>query len=138
MKVTYYHLVPSTSSNLTSVIHTVLSPAGGVSDIPAILQGQTPSSSTEENIGTQNYSKLPVAVILGGGYDDRLFKEMYDAAKGRGKAVHWLRPDLSVQTPPLGPDYGMHMVGRVKACLGRLEVEGKLDKEGGEGEVTMF
>lgn len=125
------------SSNLASVIHIILSPAAGVSDIPAILQGQSPSS-TEENIGTQNYSNLPIAVVTGGGYDDRLFKEMYDAAKGKGKAVHWLRPDLSVQTPPLGPDYGKHMVGRVKACLERLEGEGKLGEEKGEGEVVMF
>jgi len=81
---------------------------------------------------------MPIAVITGRLYDDAMFKEMYDAAKGKGKAVLWLRPDLSIPTPPLGPEYGKHLVGRMKACLGRLEEEGKLGEERGEGAVVMF
>jgi len=30
------------------------------------------------------------------------------------------------------------LVGRMKACLGRLEEEGKLGEERGEGAVVMF
>lgn len=75
-------------------------------------------------------------MITGGGYDDAMFKEMYDAAKGKGKQVPWLRPDLTVQAPPLGPQYGKYMVGRVKICLGKLEAEGKLGGE--EGGVVMY
>ena len=117
-------------------IHVILSPAAGVSDIHALLVGQPPSGSDEENPGTGNYSKPPIAVIMGGGYDDAVFKEMYDAAKGEGEQVAWLRADLTVQTPPLGPEYGKHMVGRVRACLAKLEGEGKLG--GGEGGVVMY
>lgn len=76
-------------------------------------------------------------MITGGGYDDAAFKEMYDAAKGKGKEVPWLRPDLTLETPPLGPEYGKHMVGRVKTCLEKLESEGILGVEGA-ARVIMY
>ncbi len=75
-------------------------------------------------------------MVLGGGYGDEVVEELRAACKsvvGGGKGVPWLRPDMSVPTPPLGPKYGAHMVGRVKACLKELEEEGR-----GEGDGIYF
>ena len=94
----------------------------------------------EEQVGSGNYSKPPVAIITGGGYDDAAFEQMYDAAKERRREVLWLRPDMTVETPPLGPKYGEHMVERVRAALKRLQNEGKLGGERKEGadEVVFY
>lgn len=128
----------SFSQLMPPVIHIILTSSAGASEIPPILQGRAPPSSSEENLGSRNYSKLPVAVITGGGYDDVMFKEMYDAARGKGKHVLWLRPDITVQgAPPLGPAYAIYIVGRVKACLGKLEEEGRLDDAKGD-EVVLY
>ena len=54
----------------------------------------------------------------------------YGAGREGCKRVPWLRPDLTKPTPPLGPEYGKHMVGRVKVCLGGMDLKG----EGGDGE----
>jgi hypothetical protein len=119
--------------NSNPVIHVILDPAQGASAIPALLQGKAPPAGEgNENIGSRNYYKPPVAVVTGGGYDDAAFKKMYDAAKGKGKKVPWLRPDMTIETPPMGPDYGKHILGRAKACLGKLDSEGKLGDQGKE------
>lgn len=113
----------------------VLSPAAGVTEIPTLLSGKPLPAQEPANIGTQNYSSTPNAVVLGGGYDDEAVKKLRAACESinREKGVPWLRPDLSVPTPPLGPKYGAHMVGRVKACLKELEEEGR-----GEGDGIYF
>lgn len=124
---------------ISPVIHIILTLSAGASEIPPILQGQAPPPSGEENLGSRDYSKLPVAVITGGGYNDAMFEEMYNAAKGKGKQVVWLRPDMTVQgAPPLGPDYGVYVTGRVKTCMRRLEGEGMLDGWKGGDEVILY
>lgn len=52
-------------------IHAVLSLEAGVAEIPAILRGEKPSLTDPKasKVGTTNdYSKPPHAVVLGGGY----------------------------------------------------------------------
>ena len=126
------------------VIHTILTPTQGATEIPLLLQGlprPAPPAGSEPSIGSGNYSSQRpiIAVVTGGGYDDAAFKLMYEAAKGKGRDVPWLRCDMSVPTPPLGPEYGKHMVERVKAALGKLGEEGRLDGEWvGMGGVVMF
>lgn len=70
-----------------------------------------------------------MAIVLGAGYDDEAFEAMRSAClqagiqgEVKGKGVPWLRPDLTVETPPLGPLYGKHMVERVKVGLGKLNL----------------
>ncbi|KAI0809958.1 hypothetical protein GGR55DRAFT_146701 [Xylaria sp. FL0064] len=109
------------------VIHFVLTPEAGAVQIPAILQGhQSPPSDSA--LGSKDYSKTPVAVILGGGYDDADIDMIMKASKGI-KPIPWLRPDLSKPAPPLGPEYGKAMVARVKDVLAQLSEDGKMDKE---------
>ena len=54
---------------------------------------------------------------------------MREACKGISK-VPWLRPDLSIPRPPVGPGYAEHMVGRVKNCMKKLVEEGKMEEDG--------
>ena len=66
---------------------------------------------------------------MGGGYDDASIEAMQTASKAK-RGIHWLRPNMDTPTPPLGPEYGMHMVKRVKTCLDELAQKGELDEEG--------
>jgi hypothetical protein len=72
--------------------------------------------------------KPPAAIVTGGGYDDANVKEMRDACKGESN-VPWLRPDMSA-LPPQGPGYGPAMAEKVKACLGRLVKDVKMEEDG--------
>ncbi|KAI0512912.1 hypothetical protein F5B22DRAFT_637499 [Xylaria bambusicola] len=109
------------------VIHFVMSPASGAVQIPAILRGdqQPPSDS---RLGSKDYSKPPVAVILGAAFDDGDTAVMMEAAAGI-KPIPWLRPDLTKATPPVGPEYGKALVARIKVLLAQLEKEGKMNEE---------
>lgn len=46
-----------------------------------ILSGGRPKN-TSSNIGSQDYEKRPVAVVVGGGFDDGMLAAMKDACKG--------------------------------------------------------
>ncbi|KAL5345050.1 hypothetical protein ACLOAV_010003 [Pseudogymnoascus australis] len=96
------------------VIHVIFSAAAGALDIPMLLRGEILSPSDQHNLGTKNYSKAPVAVILGRMYDDANFAEMREACKGRSN-VPWLRQDPSKPEPPLGNGFAEVMVERMKA-----------------------
>lgn len=105
----------------------ILSPEAGAAEIPLLLEGKSLPAS--DNVGSRNYSKKPVAVITGGGYDDTKFKLMKDACEGKG-SVSWLRPDMGYPMPPLGPQYGAIMVERVKKGAKELVDGGKLGEDG--------
>lgn len=112
---------------LFAVIHFVMNPASGCAQIPAILAGQ--SAPSDSVLGTKNYVTVPAAVVLGGGYDDIGIEQMMEAASqnSAAKAVPWLRPDLTIPAPPLGPEYGKAIVQRLKRLLTELQVDGRLN-----------
>ncbi|KAK7746394.1 hypothetical protein SLS53_002353 [Cytospora paraplurivora] len=114
------------------VIHFVMHPETGAVQIPAILRGEQPPSSDSE-LGSKDYSMKPVAIILGAGYDDAGVEVLRKASTGI-YPIPWLRPDLSKPAPPLGPEYGKALVGRIKELLPQLEKEGKSNSE----EVFWF
>ncbi|KAI0454767.1 hypothetical protein F5B21DRAFT_504013 [Xylaria acuta] len=72
------------------VIYFVLTPEAGAIQIPAILKGEH-----------KDYSKTPIAVILGGAYDDAGIDVMMKASEGI-KPIAWLRPDPTKPAPPAG------------------------------------
>jgi hypothetical protein len=121
-------LIPSNRSLSSLVIHVILSVEAGVSVIPALLRGERPPSTDEENVGTRNYLKPPAAIVTGGGYDDANVKEMRDACKGESN-VPWLRPDMNA-LPPRGPGHGPAIAEKVKACLDRLAKDLKMKEDG--------
>lgn len=118
-------------TNIHTVIHFVMSREGGKAQIPAIFKNETPATDSE--LGSKVYTQKPVAVILGGGYDDEDVRVMMEAAKGL-HPVPWLRPDQSKPAPPLGPGYGEALVERIKVLMVELEREGKMGVE----EVVWF
>ncbi|KEY66340.1 hypothetical protein S7711_02799 [Stachybotrys chartarum IBT 7711] len=108
------------------VIHFVMVPSAGAVQIPRILKGESDIPS-DSNLGSRDYSRPPVCVILGGGYDDAGIDEMMAAAKGL-RGIPWLRPDLSKPAPPLGPEYGKAMVARIKKLIPELENDGQMNE----------
>jgi hypothetical protein len=50
------------------------------------------------------------------------------AANSAAKPVPWLRPDLTKPAPPLGPEYGKALVGRVKVLLADLQASGGMNE----------
>lgn len=105
----------------------------GKQQIPALLRGEHPGPSGSA-LGSKNYERTPIAVLLGAAFDDQGIKDLREAAKGT-KNVPWLRPDTSKPTPPPGPEYGKAMVARIKERVASLDKEGKLE---GNGEVVWF
>jgi hypothetical protein len=111
------------------VIHNVTSSTSGAVEIPLLLQGLAPPIAEEHNWGNMDYSKPPVAVFAGALYGDREIDEMRQGCKGLS-SVPWLKMDMTVPRPPLGPGYAEHVVQRIKACMKKIEAEKMLEQDG--------
>lgn len=118
------------------VIHVVLSVEAGISDIPLLLSSQAPRNSSS-NLGSQNYTKPPVAIALGGGFDSEMFEKMKNACDNAPSSP-WLRTDTSKGPGPPGPEeqesYGAIVAQRMKKRLGEL----KVGEEGGVREGVFW
>ncbi|KAF2638973.1 hypothetical protein P280DRAFT_508680 [Massarina eburnea CBS 473.64] len=119
------------------VIHICLDPAKAVTEVPLILSGGTPSNH-KDNLGSQNYTRVPIAIAAGGGYSNEQFDAVKKAADENKDAmkVVWLRADMSkVAGPPKEGEYDAYAkktAGRVKDWLKNENLEGK------EGGVYYF
>ncbi|OGE56185.1 hypothetical protein PENARI_c003G06001 [Penicillium arizonense] len=111
------------------IIHNVTSSTSGAVEIPLLLQGLAPPIAEEHNWGNMDYSKPPVAVFAGALYGDREIDEMRQGCKGLS-SVPWLKMDMTVPRPPLGPGYAEHVVQRIKACMKKIEAEKMLEQDG--------
>jgi hypothetical protein len=100
-----------------------------------LLSSKTPPNASS-NIGSQNYSERPVAIGVGGGFDDEMFAQMKDACQG--ESVVWLRTDITRGAEMPGFDnkeaYGKAVGARVKKCLDEFCV----GKEGGKTDGVYF
>jgi hypothetical protein len=91
--------------------------------------------NSQSNLGSQNYAKRPAAVVVGGGFDDQMFKQMKDACK-ETMDVPWGKADVSMSGGM--PNYnnvdafGKAVARRVKTRLLELDTGGKNGVEGGE------
>jgi hypothetical protein len=116
-------------SQLTvTVVHLILTPEAGLVQIPALLAGQPTTSDSA--LGSKNYSVPPAAVFLGAGYEDDTIDGLMKAAAANGaaKPVPWLRPDMTKPAPPLGPEYGKALVGRIKVLMAELQEKGEMNE----------
>lgn len=105
-----------------------MTPEAGAAQIPAIFRGEQQVESNSA-MGSHDYSEKPVAVVMGGAYDDAGIEVMTKAAAGL-HPIPWLRPDLTKPAPPLGtPEYGKALVKRIKELLAKLEQDGKMHEE---------
>ncbi|KAE8383713.1 hypothetical protein BDV26DRAFT_250673 [Aspergillus bertholletiae] len=108
------------------VIHFITTTEAGEQQIPALLRGEKDSNNIPTTtIGSGNYDRGVGAVILGAGYDDQAVQQLRDAAAGLA-SVPWLRPDLGLPAPPLGPEYGRALVARIKEMVGVLKAQGRM------------
>ena len=63
-------------------------------ELPQILAGNPPAaSSLHTQVASNSFDRPPVAIIIGGGYDDDTFKTLYDASI---KACGGSKKDLGV------------------------------------------
>jgi hypothetical protein len=103
----------------------------GTAQIPLILSGKQPDS--DNNLGSGNYSKPPVAIAVGGGITEREYRSLRDACKTPTcKSVPWFRPDMSkIQANGASPadaaSFGKMIAIRIKERLNKARVtdEGK-------------
>ncbi|RDW78457.1 hypothetical protein BP5796_06309 [Coleophoma crateriformis] len=134
----YEELTTNQTSPPSTVIHVILSASVGTTQIPGLLSDAhhpgTPPDAAQ--VGTQNYSQKPQAVICGAAYDEKIVDGMRRACDAPGRSpsegVPWLMADLNVKRPPIEEvgrqAYGEYMTQRVKTCLGKLVGEDKLGK----------
>ena len=113
----------------SKVNHLILSVEAGKIEIPALLRGESPASSTGEGLDTRDYSNLPEAVLLGAGYDEAAIQAMREACKDVPNQLPWLRPDTTKPAPPLGPEYGKALVERIKDVLKDMREKGEMKKD---------
>lgn len=119
-----------------SVIHFIMSVEDGIRNLPLILSGSTPVND-KSSLGSKNYSALPKAVILGGGYDDEaitLLREAVTCSPGTVK-IPWLKadPEKTMAGPtPGSEEYSRAAASRMKQTLGTLLERGDLESGGDE------
>ena len=103
----------------------------GQAELPALLSGgPPPADSGFANHGTGNYTRAPVAVLTGGGWDDEAFAALRASCLGVS-TVPWLRPDMTNMSVPFSdPGYVTHLTGRAKECLKKLAEGGQLGMDG--------
>ncbi|KAJ6068157.1 uncharacterized protein N7446_005194 [Penicillium canescens] len=76
------------------VTYFVMSVEDGIRNLPLILSGSTPVND-KSSLGSKNYSALPKAVILGGGYDDEAITQLREAVTSSPGTIKipWLKAD---------------------------------------------
>ncbi|KAF2811594.1 uncharacterized protein BDZ99DRAFT_461616 [Mytilinidion resinicola] len=123
------------------VIHVILSTSVGVAALPSILSCADPSaenSELEPILGSHNYSAPPFAIIAGGGHDDSSVASMQASVRDHKVQVPWLRHDPSKPAPPVGPEYGKHVVKRVRECLEQLLAKSPTELDEVRGKVVWY
>ncbi|KAI6086902.1 hypothetical protein F4821DRAFT_119948 [Hypoxylon rubiginosum] len=101
-------------------------------EIPYILKGVAPPNQSSQ-VGTGDYSKRPVAVIMGRAWDEADAANVKAAVASvglpEGAAPVILRCDTSVPVAaqPPAPAYAQELLRRMRAALGKLVRGEKLD-----------
>lgn len=99
-----------------------------ISDVPPILKGQQPPAhDTHQQVGSGNYARLPACIVPGGGYNDEDLTRIQSALDQAGAPlIPFIRPDMNVSMPPVGPEYGVRIAQRTKQAVLELFNSGKL------------
>lgn len=122
----------------TTVIHFALA-AAIKTELPLLLTNQVPDPKSS-SIGTGNWAVPPRAIVFGGAFtlaDILALRELASGIENR-RRIPWLRADISLGNLPapkpgvVDKAYSESILQRLKAMLGRLQGEGKLDGDGDE------
>ncbi|KAI1138558.1 hypothetical protein F5Y05DRAFT_43737 [Hypoxylon sp. FL0543] len=100
-------------------------------EVPYILRGTAPPAQSSY-IGTGNYAKPPVAVLMGQAWDEAAVAKVKSAIRGVGlrpdASPVIMRNDTSIPTPqPPAPEYTEQLLRRMRDTLGKLVAGEKLD-----------
>ncbi|KAH8176947.1 hypothetical protein LIA77_02029 [Sarocladium implicatum] len=114
-----------------------LSSGDAKAEISAALQGKAPADPAS-SLGSGQFSTPPKAVVLGAAYEADAVRSLRETVTGVSgvPSVPWLTFDRKQVAPPLGPEYGKHVVGRVKKAIMEMEKEGKLGD--GHGDIYKY
>lgn len=74
--------------------------------------------------GTRNYTRSPIAVLIGAWYDEQMISN-FQASLENPASLYWLRVDKNISSPPLGPEYSIVVAARVKSKLLEVVAQGK-------------
>ncbi|KAJ6010144.1 hypothetical protein N7499_004453 [Penicillium canescens] len=112
------------------VTYFVMSVEDGIRNLPLILSGSTPVND-KSSLGSKNYSALPKAVILGGGYDDEAITQLREAVTSSPGTIKipWLKADpekTKVGPTPGSEKYCRAAASRMKHILGTILEKGDL------------
>ncbi|KAK3051103.1 hypothetical protein LTR09_007853 [Extremus antarcticus] len=116
------------------VINFFSSPEAAKEDLPRLLAGQPPSAPSGNDIGTQDYSRSPQAVLSGLGYYNEVIDELRAPCRGGGGAVPWVDgglskaqfDDMMASGPPISPSQqGPASAVKVKSKVLELINDGK-------------
>lgn len=127
----------------TAVVHFALA-AAIKTELPLLLTSQVPDPKSS-SIGTGNWAVPPRAIVFGGAFtlaDILALRELASGIENR-RRIPWLRADVALgKLPAPAPGvvdkaYSDSILQRMKATLGRLQGEGKLDGDGDE-ELYAF
>lgn len=121
-----------------TVIHFILA-AAVKTELPLLLTNQVPDPKSS-SIGTGNWAVPPRAIMFGGAFTLADILELRELASGieNRRRIPWLRADVALGTLPapapgvVDKAYSASIIQRLKAVLGRLKAEGKLDGDGDE------
>lgn len=74
-------------------------------------------------MGTGDYTRPPVAILVGSWYNDQMIQDFQHSTSDFPPLL-WLRVDKTISSPPLGPQYSIVVGRRIKAKLLELVVTG--------------
>ncbi|KAF2116216.1 hypothetical protein BDV96DRAFT_645551 [Lophiotrema nucula] len=139
------------------VVYSGYSIPATLAEVPRILSGNPPAPTLlHTQIGSNSFDRRPIAVAIGGGYDDETFRTLYDAsltACGGSKmdlGVVFVRADTKLTQKLIEegkgpkrytPEYPLAMNNRLKAKLVELGIGTGLEgdvKEEYRGETFLF
>jgi hypothetical protein len=121
----------------SAVVFFHLSSGDAKDELSSVLKGKLPENPAS-SLGSGDLSTPPKAVVLGGAFDLETVDSMQKSINEVPGVVMvpWLMFDKEKPSPPIGPEYGKHVVGRVKETLLGMEKEGKLDA--GDGGIFKY
>lgn len=79
------------------MIHFITSPEAARTDLPLLLAGTRPSRPSDDDIGSQDYSRKPEVVLSGLGYYNEIIDELRAICQRspQGPGIPWIRGGLS-------------------------------------------
>jgi hypothetical protein len=121
------------------VIHFISTPEKARKDLPRFLNNEKPTKSSDDGVGSQDYSRQPEAILLGLGYYNEIVEDLRQACRGTVRGVPWVRGglsksefnDLMANSPPAPmAQQGPVTAGKIKKKLLQLLDDGEGSKDG--------